>query len=330
MDFNKNKTLDDLIIEINELLAPVEKNFYEKITPPENCSLFLLGTSRCGSTLFMQWAASLNTFSYPSNFLSRFPKAPYIGALIYEMVTNSKYQYLDEFEDVNNQELFLSSIGKTKGFKAPHEFWYFWREFMNFPEVPFSEEEFEKNFDFEGLQEKLNLMQLAFGKPFLCKAKIVNWYLESMATHMKNVVFIHLHRDPIAVVRSLLKTRKKWTGSSENWFAWKPREYDELRNMDKYHQVAGQIYYIEREILSKKKLLGERYLSFSYEEFCENPKQVYKKIGDTLNKFSESEFQMPTYKGKTNFVASNPISKEDSEIEKAWNYFTDTYGALKY
>lgn len=329
MSFEKNDNLEEILAKVNGLLAPLEKQQMEKVGEPEYPNLLLIGCPRCGSTMFTQWAASLDAFSYPSNFLSRFFRAPYIGALIYNIVTKPEYQYRDEFVDVNVDLKFSSAIGKTKGFKAPHEFWYFWREFIDFPDVPYSEEEFAEKFDFDSLQKKLALLQKAFGKPFLCKGKIVNWYLKSMGEHIENAVYLHMYRNPIATSRSLLKAREKWTGSQEKWFSWKPREYPELVKMDKYHQVAGQIYFIEKEILSKKEYLGNAYLSFSYEELCKNPEVVYLKIGNKIKEFNSS-FEIPAYKGEKEFQISNPITEEDKFIEGAFEYFEDEYGKLVY
>ncbi|KPP97290.1 MAG: sulfotransferase [Bacteroidetes bacterium HLUCCA01] len=329
MSFEKNNNLEEILAKVNGLLAPVEQQEMKKVEKPKYPNLLLIGCPRCGSTMFTQWAASLEAFSYPSNFLSRFYKAPYIGALIYNMVTKPEYQYRDEFADINDELKFSSAIGKTKGFKAPHEFWYFWREFIDFPDVPCSEEDFAREFDFKSLQKELALIQKAFGKPFLCKAKIVNWYLESMSEHIEDVIYLHMYRDPIAMTRSLLKARGKWTGNQEKWFSWKPREYPTIKNMDKYHQVAGQIYFIEKEILSKKKNLGNTYLSFSYEDLCNKPEAVYLEISNKIKAFN-STFVIPEYSGEKQFQISNPISEEDKHIEEAFKYFEDEFGKLEY
>lgn len=329
MDYKKNSSLDDKIRELNNLLAPIERELAQSTSKSETPNLLMVGASRTGSTLFMQWVVQLGVFGYPSNFLSRFPKAPYIGALIYEIVTNPQYQYLNEFSDINRNLGFKSSIGKTEGFKAPHEFWYFWRRLMNFPEIPFSEEKFAESFNFNLLNKELDLLQRAFGKPYICKAKIINWYLKSMAENVPNVIFLHLYRDPIDVIRSTLKIRKDWMGSEEKWGSWKPREYDDLIKMDKYHQVAGQFYFTEKEILSKKKYLGDSYHSFSYKEFCNNPKIVYDRIFEKIHLFNPS-FKKTKYTGEKRFRPVQKHSMNDSKIEEAWMYFVKEYGKLNY
>src|SRR5699024_3886103 len=209
-----------------------------------------------------------------------------------------------EFDDIDPEIKYSSAVGKTKGFMQPHEFWYFWRDNMAFPEIPFSEDEFSEKFDFERFKNELALIQKAFGKPFLFKGKIANWYLKSIEQKAGNLIYIHMHRNLLATARSLLKARAKIKGSQDVWISWKPREYAELIKMDKYHQVAGQIYFIEREVLAQKKSLGKAYMSFSYEDFCEDPEKIYGQIGDKIKEFNAS-YQLPEYKGKTHFNASN-------------------------
>ncbi len=332
-----NLDLKKALNHLNKLLAPVEKQEMDKVKKPKNPNLLLIGNPRIGSTLFTQWAAELGSFSYPSNFLSRFYRAPYIGALIYNIVTNPEYrykskiqtEYKNEFNDIDPEIHYSSNIGKTYGFMQPHEFWYFWRDNMKFPEIPFSEEEFSEKFDFERLNRELALIQKAFGKPFLFKGKIANWYLKSLEQKAGNFIYIHMHRDLLATSRSLLMAREKIKGNQEEWISWKPREYPELIKMDKYHQVAGQIYFIEKEVLSKKEFLGKAYMSFSYEEFCEDPKRIYRQIGEKIRAFNPS-YNLPEYKGKRKFSASKRTSNEDRPLKKALDYFTGKYGELKF
>src|SRR5699024_1955618 len=126
----------------------------------------------------------------------------------------------------------------------------------------------------------------AFKKPLLFKAHIINWYLEGFSNQLENVIFLHLYRDPVATSRSLLKARENWTGSREEWFSFKPREYHLLKEMDVYHQIAGQIYFIDKEILTTGYKLGDKFISISYENFCKNPKNVFGLLIDKLSKFS--------------------------------------------
>lgn len=329
--FEKNKNLESILHKINTLLKPIEKEQIEfKGDDFSLPTIFQIGSPRSGTTFFTQWMASQGIFSYPTNFLSRFFGAPYIGSLIYEMLTNPEFDYRNEFYDISRSFKFESEIGKTKGFNAPHEFWYFWRQHFEFPDVPLDNYRFENSADFDSFNRELSLIKQVSGKPFLLKAHIVNWYLKSMAENLNNAVYIHIVRNPVANIRSLMKSRKKWTGSIDLWFSWKPKEFSIIKDMDAYHQVAGQIYFIEKNIIEDREFLGDRYLMFSYEDLCSNPEEVYYKVIDKVNKFSAHRIEKP-YSGEKQFTISNPKTEfDDKKIEKAFQFFIDNYGDLKF
>src|SRR5690625_5524806 len=90
--------------------------------------------------------------------------------------------------------------------------------------------------------------------------------------------------------------------------------------MGEPHQAVGQIYFIEKEILDKRKYLGGRYLSFNYEDFCENPDVVYEEIKNKVSKYSVN-LELPDYDGPEYFLQSNPISKEDDFLIEAYKQF---------
>lgn len=331
MSFEKNMKLEEILKKINNLLEPVEKEQLELLGSDFSWPTVLqIGAPRCGTTFFTQWIALNKIFANPTNFLSRFYKVPYIGSLIYEMLVNPKYNYKDEFFDIANTFEFRSEIGKTKGFNAPHEFWYFWRNHFYFPDVPVSDNEFLKNANFKSFNQELSLIQQVFNKPFTLKAHIVNWYLRSVSENMKNAIYIHISREPVANIRSLMKARKNWKGDLNQWFSWKPFEFDLIKNLDVYHQVAGQIYFIEKTILENREYLGDRYLMFSYEDLCNNPEEIFYKIINKVNQFSHRKIEKP-YEGEKKFTISNPKTEfDDKKIAKSYKYFIDNYGALRF
>ncbi|MBN2775595.1 MAG: sulfotransferase [Prolixibacteraceae bacterium] len=329
--FEKNMELESILRKINGLLHPVEVEQMELSGNDFSQPVLLqIGSPRSGSTFFMQWMANNEIAATPNNFLSRFFQAPYIGALISEMIINPRYNYRGEFSDINKDIELKSDIGKTKGFNSPHEFWYFWRQYFNFPDIPTTDEIFIKNADFDSFNKELSLLQQVYNRPFALKAHIINWYLKSMADNMQNAIYIHIHRNPVSKIRSLMKARKNWNGDADNWFSWKPREYEAIKNMDIYHQVAGQIYFIEKTILENRKYLGERYMKFSYEDLCNQPEMIYNNLIDKINLFSTKKITKQ-YSGRPNFSIANSKSEfDDKKIENAFHYFLKNFGVLNY
>jgi hypothetical protein len=327
--FNSNPEFENAVIELNELLCQIKpKSDENKFL---NIPVILkLGHSRSGSTLFTQWIASLGIFSYPSNFLSLFYKSPSIGARIYELITNPKLTYNNEFDDLKYDIDFTSVSGKTVGLKSPNEFWKFWLEHFEFPFIPVEEDEFMKTANFETFNREIELLNNEFKKPLVIKAHNLNYYLNLFESNVKNAIYVHMYRDPVQVINSVLKGRVMRWGDINHWFGWKPKEYELLKDKDVLHQVAGQVYFNEKAILERKDNLGTRYLNFSYSDFCKDPEHIYNDIISLVNKFSEDKITTP-YNGKSNFDVSDPVSKhERKQIYNAYKYYIDKFGDLKY
>jgi hypothetical protein len=207
---------------------------------------------------------------------------------------------------------------------------YFWRHNFNIKDIPTDLSTFNKSANFDNFNKEIRLLQNLWGKPFLLKAHIVNMYLPSLSKNLDNPLFIHMYRNPIDNINSILKLREKEKGSIHKWASWKPREYDLIKDMDPYHQVAGQLYFIEKQILSYKKNLGSRYISFSYEEFCNHTDEIYGKIVERINKFSDKNFPKKNNIETTIYPSMNQHSYDSAKIQQAYEYFTSTYGSLQF
>lgn len=329
LQFNNNPSYEDSVEDLNRILSQVKMQAKDDESPRIPVIL-KLGHSRSGSTLFTQWVASLGVFSYPSNFLSLFYKSPSIGARIYELLTNDDYTYNQEFNDLKKEIDFTSISGKTVGLKSPNEFWKFWLEHFSFPYTPVSEDQFMKTANFDTFNREIELLNKVFKRPFMLKAHNLNYYLDLFASRMNNAIYVHMYRDPVQVINSVIKGRVLRWGDINHWFGWKPREFDILKDMDVYHQVAGQVYFNEKAILDRRDSLGERYICFSYEDFCNKPKEIFTMITDLVDIFSSKPIKK-SYKGKNSFKPSNRIiDSELANIEKAFEYFTKKYGNLRY
>ena len=140
-----------------------------------------------------------------------------------------------------------------------------------------------------------------------------------------------MYRNPIHVISSVLKARILRWDDINYWFGWKPKEFDQIKDMDVFHQVAGQVYFNEKAILNSRISLGSRYISFSYEEFCKSPEAVYNMLIKTVNKYNKKYTISTPYKGPLDFKTSKPMQNSElDEIINAWHYFTEKYGPLSY
>lgn len=322
--FMRNDSLEELLSDLNDSLFCAEKSMLRKISFSEvdYPIVFLMGPHRSGSTLFLQWLANTGLVAYPTNLLSRFYAAPVIGAKIQLMLTDSRYNFRDEILDFNSPILFDSENGKTKGALAPNEFWYFWRRFLPFRELDWlPDEELFHLVDQNKLVGELMALTQVFDKPFALKSMILNYNIPFLNEIFKKALFIQLKRDPVANVASILEARKRQFGDEDIWYSFKIPEYPHLINLDPITQTAGQLHYINSAVTKGIESVNEsRKFVLQYEDFCQNPQQVYidlvKKLGLSGNEFS--------YCGPKQFTASrNTVVQNGKIIEKAlFNFST--------
>lgn len=312
-EHQKSETMEKLMKEVNSLLLPIELQVTESYNKNKYPVVLIMGAPRSGTTLLLQWLASLGHFAYPTNILSRFYDAPYIGAKIQLMLT--KHDFNNEIFDFNETVPFTSRLGKTKGALAPNEFWYFWRRFFHFGEIQRLTEDELKAVDQKKFVAEIAAIEAAFEKPVAMKGMIVNWNIPFIASIMEKVLFIHIERHPFYNIQSLMKARMDYYGDLRGWYSFKPPEYTELKNRNPYEQVAGQIYYTNKAVKAGfAAVKEERVLNIAYEDFCSSPEKVY---GEIVRKFRLQGHRLDeAYNGAARFENANRLSLPFEEGEK--------------
>ena len=323
--FQENKKLSGLLAELSGFLKPLQQDKEKQFTRNQWPLGFVVGNPRSGTTLITQWLASLGIFSYPSNFLTRFAYAPYIGALIQKMLFDESYDFHGDFADIQSQINFNSDLGKSKGALAVNEFQHFFRNYMPTTEArPLSDEEL-KRVDFQGMQKALASIEAAFRQPFITKVAVLKYNIKSLAQALPHSIFVHVNRHPLYVMQSLHTARIRYFGDISKWYGSKPQAYQELKNMDVYHQVAGQVYYTEKELKAQlEDIPGHRKLEISYEEFCHSPGSYFVKL---IEKYARNGCTIASaYAGPEQFELKNTEKLHAKEIDKykaAYTYFSN-------
>lgn len=316
--FKRNSSLEEFLTEINNDLWTTEEKLLN-IKEPEYPIIFVMGPLRSGSTLMTQWLANVG-FAYPTNLMSRFYKSPIIASKIQLLLTDERYNYRNELRDFNSDIDFSSENGKTKGALAPNEFWYFWRRFLPFQELDYlsTEELFEK-VDTDTLKSEFAGIVNVFQKPFALKGMILNYNIDFLDKVFEKAIFIHTKRDPLTNIESALKAREKQLGNIDEWYSFKIPEYEELKKLDPYEQVAGQIYHINKAVESGLENVAEhKKIAVNYEEFCENPKKFYDEL---KRKLKVQGYNLETeYDTEQKFNITRKSVKEKN-ILKAYNKF---------
>ncbi len=313
------KGLEEAINRLKIELEPVQKKINSRYSKSSNPILLIIGAPRSGTTLLLQYLAESSAFSYPTNLLTRFAYAPYIGAEIQQLLFNEKYGL-----ESKKAPSFESDLGKSGGSLGINEFYHFWRKYIPkyFPQY-LNKEEF-KQIDFNTLFQELASIESVFYKPFVCKGMMLQYNLADLKDHADKFYFAHIKRQPEFVMQSIFLARKKYFGDINNWWSVKPKEFDILADMDVYHQIAGQVFYTDKTIgEGLKSIPVEKGISINYEDFCHNPKLVLEKITSKYEKLKTIE-TLPASFRTTNELK---IEKNDFEkLKKAYKYFENLNG----
>jgi len=319
--FRSNEKLNALLSELKELLSPIQMTIDCPSQPqwPVGC---IIGNPRSGSTLLLQFMASTGMFSYPTNVLTRFAYAPYIGALIQKMLFNSKYDFHGDFADIQSQINFTSELGKSKGALATNEFQHFFRNYMPNFDVEWLNDDALKKVDCKALAKGLASIEKAFNQPFITKANILQYNLEFFDREISSLFYMYIKRVPIFIMQSILISRQKYYDTRDIWLSVKPKEYEHLKDMDIYHQIAGQVYFTEMAIEDGLRYVSERNkLTIEYESLCEDPKTFYRRI---VKKYASLGCDLNLEcNGPESFVCGNKIQLPQKEIESLQSAYDD-------
>jgi hypothetical protein len=295
--FRRNPSLEEFLRKVNDLLACSEQTALEQYSkgPGDYPVIFLTGPLRSGTTLFIQWLASMGLVAYPTNLLSRFFGAPIVGAHVQLLLTDSRYNFRNEIRDFNAPISFESENGKTTGALAPNEFWYFWRRFLPFNDLDWlPDEELLRVVDRKNLVGELTALTRVFAKPFALKAMILNYNVAFLDAIFEKALFIQIKRDPVTNVASILDARRRQLGSDKEWYSFRIPEYPLLKNLPPVAQAAGQVHYINRAITQGlAKVANSRKLLVTYEEFCEDPRAILDRLLEKLGIRDKTAFQTP-------------------------------------
>ena len=124
-------------------------------------------------------------------------------------------------------------------------------------------------------------------------------------------------------MQSILRAREAHYGERTIWWSVKPKQYGMLRNMDVYHQIAGQVYYTELAIRNQLSGVPERNkLIIDYEQFCLQPRRIADAIEE---KYTDLGLELDLDIGIADKLEpKNQIRipvEEIERMEKAYEYF---------
>ena len=323
--FQRNERLERLLLEINSLLDPLQKNINKNYSMPEFPVLLVIGGPRSGSTLMMQWLADTGNFAYPTNLLSRFYGAPYFGAKIQQLLTGPDFNFKNELSDFNDYISFASDLGKTQGALEPNDFWYFWRRFLPNTEPVYLNDQLLKKVKGKEFVAEIATIESVFAKPFAMKGMILEQNIPFLSSLFEKVLFLYIKRHPFFNIQSLLEARVKFHGDRRKWYSIKPKEYDELRKLDPVEQVTGQVYFKNCAVDKGLSQIGSsRCLQVNYEDFCMDPESLFRRLKDKLALQCDTDDWQ--YQGPERFQSANTIRLPDKDCKRIIDFFKKLSG----
>jgi len=313
--FVRDDRLMMALTEINDALENITRPAADGLKHP---IIFIVGCPRSGSTLLMQWIASLGVLAYPSNLVARFYANPYFGVRAQQALYtfDSKKQIIPE---QTSEDAYKSSYGHTTGALAPSEFWYFWRRFFHFGENQKICDFHTGGHNLRGFVDELALMEMAFSMPLVMKAMILNWNLPDLYSLFDKCLMIDVSRQPEENAESLYFSRQDFFNDTEKWYSFKPPAYEWLKDLPPLEQVAGQVFYTRQSIeRGLEKIPDHSVLKVSHEEFCKNPAAIYSQIKAKLQYMGT---EMPEYRGIQQFEKTRTSRLSPAEKETISAYF---------
>jgi hypothetical protein len=268
--------------------------------------LFVCGLPRSGTTLLMQLLSNCLDVGYINNLIARFWSAPLYGIVLSRTLLSTEKEKAQDY---------TSSWGKTRNIDGPHEFSYFWHEWFHPHDCPaemgIDLEKIHLTTDWQELRNILCNMAHYFNKPVLFKGIWPAYFLKKFVELLPRSLFIFISRKDEDVAMSLYRTRLKYYENPNTWWSVYPAEYNRLKDLPWYEQIAGQIFYLNQLYSRQIEKINRRNILFvDYKTLCDSPPKVLETIRTRLEEnFSYTvdlirkppdHFRISGYDGKNN------------------------------
>ena len=257
--FAQDTSYEALLEGLNATLADVELPG-EAPTKPV---VLVQGMPRSGTTVLYQLLAQTGAFTYPSNLIARFYRAPAMGLLLQRLAR----PLLDE-----PRWALTSRAGATDGWWGPHEFGYFWRHHLQIhahhePTAPAPAD----------LVLQLGRMEAAGAGPLLFKNGILTFCTDVLRQALPTLFVVRIRRDPVDVASSILAMRTRYYGDPSAWWSLRPADIGPVEGASPEAQVAFQVRHGMAAIDGI-----DAQLDLSYAGLCADPRGEVGRILEAL------------------------------------------------
>ncbi|HHP7241115.1 MAG TPA: sulfotransferase [Cyclobacteriaceae bacterium] len=262
--YKKEEKSENFLKDLNYYLHEKEISEYQEFSI-DHPFLFIFGLPRSGTTIISQIISQGLKNGYINNIAARFFLAPVHGVrLSNEIIRN------------NQISMFESDYARTNNIRDIHEFGYFWRYWLkkNTIQEILDYKEIEREINWKMLRKVLSNIQHEFDRPMVFKNIFGAYHIDRFIQSIPKVLFIYIERNEADVAKSILEARKKHYESINTWWSTIPLEYNDLKNLNPYKQIAGQVYYLKKFYNHQYDIFSHHILKVHYDNLIKNPNDV--------------------------------------------------------
>lgn len=302
----EHHAIDGLIANVNRVLAPVPPLPPPPGPDPHTLPLvYIVGVPRSGTTLVHQLVVRHLDVGYIDNLAARFWERPSVGIALSRAL----------FPESPAGIALSSRHGVADGPHGPHEFGYFWRKWLRLDEAPTHhlDEEAQARVDRVGLRQALTSELLAWlGRPVALRNVICGFHAALLTDVHPPSLFVHVTRDRLAVVRSILRARIDLFGDAATWWSLKPSTYP-YSEPDPAHEVIRQAADCLHELEDELAHPDVSALTIAYSDLCADPAAALDEIRQGIGRLG---WAVPAPTGHIERLRASPGPELPPHVER--------------
>jgi GT2 family glycosyltransferase len=259
------------------VLAPMERRLIRQAREKDwGPVCFVLGPPRSGTTLLYELLIRSFGFAYVCNLAHSLYTTPVAA-------TSLARRWIEAWRRPD-ADRYKSDYGTISGWGAPNEGGNLWNQW--FPREIFLDADYADRVPLERVRGVVAGIARVMGGPFLNKNVMHSVHMRLLDRLFPGCAFVHVVREPIANVRSIVRLRLEQARDASDLAAWrsvKPREWERFRDAHHAVQACAQVHFTHANIREDSALLGaERTLEVAYDRLCLEPGRTLEEIGAFL------------------------------------------------
>lgn len=218
--------------------------------------IFIVSPPRSGSTLCYLLAAQKFHLSYFSNFTMTCPESPAFLTLLGA-----------SFGACAGSSTLENRFGETYGWRAPNQGYRAWNRWFPIDRDYLDPKDVTPSCR-RKVRQTIGAIEGATRSPFINKWQRNTTRVRALHAVFPEAVFLHLRRDPVLTVQSILSARQHVVGDG-GWFSAMPRSYVDDVGKSSLRKTAEQVALLEMDLEEDKRQLGkERFFELSFGDLC--------------------------------------------------------------